>query len=95
VFVVFQEAKSALIYIIGYGIFLIAALIFELYRLRLRRRVPALSRKLEKKKEDLNKLILQQQKAEEQTEQARIIQSLEHTLEETKRKFKQNINRMN
>lgn len=94
VLMVFQEAKSSLVYIVGYGIFLIAVVIFEIHRLRLRRRAPLVARRIKKKQEALNEIILQQQKAEEQSEHTRTVSSLERTLDETKRKFKQDLARM-
>jgi len=94
VFVIFQEIKSALVYIVGYGVFMIAVVIFELYRSKLGRRAPVLSRGIKKKQQALNEIILQQQKAEEQSEQTRVIRSMERTLEETKHRLKQNLDRM-
>ncbi len=94
VLVIFQEIKSALIFIVGYGIFMIAAVIFEFYRLKSRRRAPALSHRIKKKQQALNEIILQQQKAEEQSEHTKIIRSMERTLKETKHKLKQDLDRM-
>jgi len=94
VFVIFQEIKSALVYIVGYGVFMIAVGIFELYRLKLGRRAPVLSRGIKKKQQALNEIILQQQKAEEQSEQTKIIRSMERTLEETKHRLQQDLDRM-
>ena len=94
VFVIFQEIKSALVYIVGYGVFMIAVVIFELYRSKLGRRAPVLSRGIKKKQQALNEIILQQQKTEEKSEQNKIIRSMERTLEETKHRLKQNLDRM-
>jgi hypothetical protein len=94
VFVVFEEDKSPLVYILGYGVFAIAALSFLVYQLRLRRRVPPLAHEAEKKQEALNQLILEQQKAEEQSEATRIVRSLERKVEEAKRRLKQDRDRM-
>ena len=73
---------------------MIAVVIFELYRSKLGRRVPVLSRGIKKKQEALNEIILQQQKAEEQSESTKIIRSMERTLKETKHKLKQDLDRM-